>query len=397
MKKFRFLFLVILTLSINYSIILAQTSSIMMNEIYSRGTTTDPDWIEIYNSSMKTIDISGYKIYDNGGQGGTKPKMEFPVNTVIPAKGYYVIVTDISTTTNPAGFGLSSGGEKVWLEDKSGTIIDTITFAAMADTQTYSRYPDGGAWKLVNALTKGSANTLVVMNEIYSRGTTTDPDWIEIYNGSGKAVDISGYKIYDNGGQGGTKPKMELASGTTIASKGFYVIVTDISTTTNPAGFGLSSSGEKVWLEDKSGTIIDTITFAAMTETQSYGRYPDGISWSLLSPLTKNAKNSTPTAIHGVTSAVKDFRLDQNYPNPFNPSTTINFTLAKEGYVNISVYDLNGKRIKTLIDKNMQSGNYTIAWDARNEFNTSLASGKYYYTISIDNKIMATRSMLFLK
>lgn len=131
---------------------------IKMNEIYSRGTTTDPDWIEIYNESEIEVDISGYKIYDSGGQTGVKPKLEIPAGTKIKSKGFYVIVTDIPTTTNPAGFGLSSAGEEVWLEDKNGSVIDNVTFLAMDVTQSYSRIPDGGAWALTNTITKGASN-----------------------------------------------------------------------------------------------------------------------------------------------------------------------------------------------------------------------------------------------
>ncbi len=138
--------------------VVIEPTIIKMNEIYSRGVTDNPDWIEIYNQSSKSVDISGYKIYDVGGQGGTKPKLEIPANTVVPSKGYYVIVTDIPTATNPAGFGLSSGGEEVWLEDKSDTIIDHVAFIAMETTQSYSRVPDGGSWVLTNNITRGSAN-----------------------------------------------------------------------------------------------------------------------------------------------------------------------------------------------------------------------------------------------
>lgn len=131
---------------------------IKMNEIYSRGTTTDPDWIEIYNASEIEVDISGYKIYDSGGQTGVKPKMVIPNGTKIKSKGYYVIVTDVPTATDPAGFGLSSAGEEVWLEDKNGTVIDDVTFLAMDVTQSYSRIPDGGPWALTNTITKGTSN-----------------------------------------------------------------------------------------------------------------------------------------------------------------------------------------------------------------------------------------------
>jgi hypothetical protein len=132
---------------------------IKMNEIYSRGVTSDPDWIELYNAGTTPVDIGGYKIYDIGGQGGTKPKMVLPSGTTIPAKGYYVVVTDIPTTTDPSGFGLSSAGEEVWLENKTGTVIDDVVFPAMDVTQTYSRVPDGSdTWKLTSSMTRGAAN-----------------------------------------------------------------------------------------------------------------------------------------------------------------------------------------------------------------------------------------------
>ncbi|MGV8111687.1 MAG: lamin tail domain-containing protein [Lentimicrobium sp.] len=272
---------------------------ILINEVYSRGTTENPDWIEIYNATTASVDISGYKVYDNGGQAGTKPKKEIPAGTTIPSKGFYVIIVD---DEDASGFGLSSGGEQVWLENTSGTVIDDVTFPALEETQSYGRYPDGDAnWQVLYVATPGSANdnspapsAVVLMNEIYSRGTTEDPDWIEIYNTSTSvAADISGFKIYDSGGQAGTKPKKEIPAGTIIQPGGFFVIVVDDE---DASGFGLSSGGEQVWLENTSGTVVDDITFPALAETESYGRYPDGSSnLQILSVITKGAANDNST------------------------------------------------------------------------------------------------------
>jgi len=266
---------------------------IVMNEIYSRGTVDNPDWIEIYNPSDNQADISGYKIYDNGGNNGTKPKKEFPAGTIIQPKGFCVIIVD---DDDPSGFGLSSNGEQVWLEDAAGNIIDDIKFPALEESQSYGRLPDGSDnWQILNTVTKGAPNQntasiIIVMNEIYSRGTVADPDWIEIYNGSSIPVDISGYKIYDNGGNNGTKPKKEFPAGTIMQPKGFYVIVVDDD---DPSGFGLSSNGEQVWLEDASGNIIDNVTFPAFEETQSYGRKPDGSgNFFIFTEITKGSSNN---------------------------------------------------------------------------------------------------------
>jgi hypothetical protein len=350
----------------------AQSSLVKMNEIYSRGVPGNLDWIEIYNGSTAQIDISGYKIYDSGGQAGTKPKMALPTGSVIPAKSFLVVVTDISTSVDPSGFGLSSGGEKVWLENVAGALLDSVTFSAMDTTQTYGRMPDGGGWKLLNTISRGSSNSLVLMNEIYSRGVPTDLDWIELYNSTSTQIDISGYKIYDSGGQAGTKPKMAFATGTVIPAKGFFVVVTDISTSVDPSGFGLSSGGETVWLEDKTGAIIDSVTFAAMDTVQSYSRVPDGSAWKLASARTRGRSNGAATAVQEQKSIPSSFGLEQNYPNPFNPSTTLRFRIMEPGAVTLKIYNLLGEEVAALVNGTLKTGTFSVVWDASRQ-----ASGVY--------------------
>lgn len=268
------------------------TNYFWMNEIYSRGTTEDPDWIEFFNNGSTDLDLTGYKIYDSGGQSGSKPKKEFPSGTIIPVGGFFVIVTD---TEDESGFGLSSNGETVWLENATGTIIDSIAFPALEESTSYGRYPDGAEnWQILYTVTKGAANSnlipsMILLNELYSRGTTEDPDWVEIYNASSSEIDISGYKIYDPAGQAGTKPKKEFPTGSVVPAMGWLVIVVD---TDDESGFGLSSGGDEVWLENGEGTVIDYIAIPAMETTQSYGRLPDGAdNWQLLNTITKGAAN----------------------------------------------------------------------------------------------------------
>ena len=375
-----------------YSITVNSTTSsdVVMNEIYSRGTTADPDWIELYNSSASAIDISGYKIYDSGGQSGTKPKKEFPTGTIIPSNEFLVIVTD---DTSASGFGLSSSGEKVWFENTTGLIADSVTFPALTVAQSYGRIPDGGNWQTLDTITRGISNgtttgSEIVLNEIYSRGTTADPDWIEIYNSSTSAIDISGYKIYDSGGQSGTKPKKEFPTGSVISPNGFLVIVTD---DTSASGFGLSSSGETVWLENITGSIADSVTFSALTVAQSYGRIPDGGVWQIMDTITRGFSNGIPTGIKDESLSITDYKLNQNYPNPFNPSTTISFSIPAQGDVSLKIYDVLGKEVVTLVDEMKSAGSYQITFDA-----TQLASGMYFYRLDTKN-FSEVKKMILLK
>jgi hypothetical protein len=88
---------------------------------------------------------------------------------------------------------------------------------------------------------------------------------------------------------------------------------------------------------------------------------------------------------------VSDYTLAQNYPNPFNPTTDIKFTVAKEGFVTLKVYDILGKEVAVLVNEHMQSGGYTADFNA-----SELASGTYIYTLSV-NGVSISKKMMLLK
>ena len=91
------------------------------------------------------------------------------------------------------------------------------------------------------------------------------------------------------------------------------------------------------------------------------------------------------------TSIPAVFELSQNYPNPFNPSTKINYSIPKQSFVTITVYDVLGRKINTLVNEEKAAGNYTL------EFNGgSLASGIYFYQIRTD-EFSQIKKMLLLK
>ncbi|MGE5681966.1 MAG: T9SS type A sorting domain-containing protein, partial [Bacillota bacterium] len=80
---------------------------------------------------------------------------------------------------------------------------------------------------------------------------------------------------------------------------------------------------------------------------------------------------------------VESYRLEQNYPNPFNPSTEIKFSVAKDGFVSLKVYDILGKEVATLVNETMRSGNYSTRFNAQN-----LSSGIYIYQLQSNGVIL---------
>ena len=74
--------------------------------------------------------------------------------------------------------------------------------------------------------------------------------------------------------------------------------------------------------------------------------------------------------------------LLQNYPNPFNPETTISFDLSKEEVVSLTIYDLTGQIVRTLVaDQAMATGHYDIVWNGRNTEGLQVGSGVYFYQL----------------
>jgi hypothetical protein len=90
------------------------------------------------------------------------------------------------------------------------------------------------------------------------------------------------------------------------------------------------------------------------------------------------------------------FSLAQNYPNPFNPATTIGFALAISGHTKISVYNVLGQNVRTLVDGHLEAGRHSVVWDGKDDGGRAVASGIYLYRIETIEYI-ETRKMLLLK
>ena len=118
--------------------------------------------------------------------------------------------------------------------------------------------------------------------------------------------------------------------------------------------------------------ISDTLGYAVGQTVYKYTREPIGI---------QNISNEVP----------QQFALHQNYPNPFNPVTKIKFEIPSESFVTIKIYNALGKEISTLAEENLQSGTYSINWDAAN-----FPSGIYIYKLTA-NDISVSKKMILIK
>lgn len=89
------------------------------------------------------------------------------------------------------------------------------------------------------------------------------------------------------------------------------------------------------------------------------------------------------------------FELLQNFPNPFNPSTQISYAIPQNSEVKLTIFNLLGQRIKTLVDEeNQKAGRYSIQWDGKDEFGKAVASGVYFYRIKAGDFVQSHKMML---
>ena len=98
----------------------------------------------------------------------------------------------------------------------------------------------------------------------------------------------------------------------------------------------------------------------------------------------------TETALPGA------FVLYQNYPNPFNPITTLHYDLPENSYVNVTVYDMLGRAVKTLVNSTQDAGFKSVVWNAANDYGNPVSAGVYLYQIRAGDFVQ-TRKMVLLK
>ena len=85
-----------------------------------------------------------------------------------------------------------------------------------------------------------------------------------------------------------------------------------------------------------------------------------------------------------------------NYPNPFNPSTTIKFSVAHESNIRVDIYNVKGQKIKTLIDTQLNAGEYKVTWNGKDDNNSDVSSGFYFYRMQT-NEYVAIKKMMLMK
>ncbi len=115
-----------------------------------------------------------------------------------------------------------------------------------------------------------------------------------------------------------------------------------------------------------------------------------------LADVNYNGKQVYHGPISVQTSLPEKFSLEQNFPNPFNPETTIRFHLRKPGHCTLSIYNMKGQKVRTLVSQNLNPGSHSVIWNGKDNNGRIQSSGIYIYKLKFNDRV-ESRMMEFIK
>ncbi|MEY2407836.1 MAG: hypothetical protein QOF48_506, partial [Verrucomicrobiota bacterium] len=254
-------------------------ASVRINEFLAHTEDTNIlDFIELYNHSNGSADLSGAYLADDPdfiqNPAVTNHFYRIPNGTVLPPRGF------ISFNQAVLGFSLSASGERLYLVNSNQTrVLDAVKYDSQGNGVSMGRSPDGGAsWYRMASRTPGAANSAqryspVVINELMIEPISglSDDEYVELYNRSGSAVDVSNWRFVDG-------ISYHIPAGTVIPANGYLVVgrnVTNLfakyanlnaSNTRGDYNGTLGNSGDRIAL-----AMPDTNTSANVTVTTNGG------------------------------------------------------------------------------------------------------------------------------
>ena len=124
---------------------------------------------------------------------------------------------------------------------------------------------------------------------------------------------------------------------------------------------------------------VDRINVAIVPERRRVGIYED--------KKQSEGQNTKP----------ERFSLRQNYPNPFNSSTTIQFMIQNDAFIQLYIYNILGQKIKVLSSQKLSAGSYSVKWDGLNTNGHTVSNGVYFYKLIVDDHFQINRKLILLK
>ncbi|MCK5052538.1 MAG: SBBP repeat-containing protein [Candidatus Cloacimonetes bacterium] len=165
----------------------------------------------------------------------------------------------------------------------------------------------------------------------------------------------------------------------------------------NYATVKYTTAGTQEWFIQYNGVEDYSDNSKAITLDNSGNVYITGRCFSQNNDVScVTIKYSQSTSVNQGNMIIQDNRLS-NHPNPFNPTTTISFSISKEGYIDLSIHNIKGQKIKSLLSDQITAGEHSIVWNGEDASEKKVSSGIYLYKLNINGKTEVVKKCLLLK
>jgi len=424
------------------------SSGIVINEIMYAPASPEPEWVEIYNNSVSAINIKNWKIADESTQ--NSPITITSGDRIVNANDYLVISksnailsmhplidsTKIVYLSNLPT--LNNDFDKVIIFNNTSTIVDQVSYRSnwggssrnsLERVSASNPSQDSTNWitsldcEFSTPTRQNSFANIVIgnkgdllINEIMYDPLTISCEWLELYNNSGKYINLNGWKASVGSSNYNLfadchfylKPGayLILAADTTIYNRFGYLQAVDSSRRiVFSSSLSLSNSGATIKITDVLKNTIDSVAYSPkwnnsnVSDTKGYSL--ERITWTL--PTIQPSNWSTCANPLGGTPGLKNSIYVQNNlqtslsisPNPFSPDgdgfedfTIIKYKLkANTAQVRVKIYDVKGRVVRSLLNNQFSGSESQIIFDGKNESGEKLRIGIYIcYLEAVDDQ-----------
>ncbi len=240
---------------------------------------------------------------------------------------------------------------------------------------TQNKYAVGDKVEIVGSVQEYYGLT-EIGNVVSVEKVGTGPVTEEVVTSADIAADSSSSEPYE-----GALIKINDVTVTAILDFGDFAV-------TDAAGKIVQIGGSSAYTYEP--VVGDHIAFFTGNLTYSYDKY------ELLLRSEADMGDVTVKIDEDINGLPLTYSLNQNYPNPFNPTTTIQYGIVKEGLVTLTIYNILGQEVKTLVNTSQNGGTYKITWNGLDNHNRMVPNGIYIYRIISDN-FVKSKKMVFLK
>ena len=350
---------------------------------YIEGTSNNKA-IEIYNGTASAINLaaSGYKLefYFNGSSSiGTTINL----TGTVASEDVFIVANSLADTAvlnkaNQISNASFYNGDDALILKKGNTILDVIGQIGLdpgSEWGTGLISTADNTLRRLQTITHGDTNPSDVFNpsaEWYGYSTDT-------FNGLGYFLDPLPVELTSfSAATIGSTVKLSWQTATEINNYGFEI--------ERRAPSAEHQAWEKIGFVEGSGNSNSPKDYSFVDDKVSTGKYS-----YRLKQIDNDGQFEYSKTINIDFNSVKKFELSQNYPNPFNPTTTIRYNLSEAGKVKLTLFNILGQEIRTLVNELKESGVHTINFNA-----SDLNSGMYIYKIE-SGSFTQTRKMMLVK